>query len=231
MLRAFFITLLFISLMSCSEETTNSSSGDPEISESQVNNSKSTTLKEFTDHFNSVSEIPTLDLQDMDVSLVLDKESFQSIEEYSFLTEELVHDWITPFIGSNSDNVNENNWTAIFYKETETNSTYCLAQIEEEHIKVYLLRLNKEKESNSELILLGSIGTFKYKDSNEEAGEKYDFEITDCEDLIIEIKGDQLLTKCMRYSATVGKDWRVDQNLYVNDTVKLPIIENSYSLY
>lgn len=231
MLRIFTSILLVVSFFSCSEESANISTDNADNSGATHSAPKKTTLEDFTSYFPSVSDLPTLDLKDMEVSLVLDKESFLEIDEYSFIPSEVIHDWITPYTIDDTDSIELSNWTPIFYNKTELNSTYCLAQIRDSDTKFYLLKLDYENESKSELTLLGTIGTFKYKDSNEEAGEKYDFEITECEDLILEIKNDTLITKCIRYSATVGKDWRIDQNLYVNDTVKLPIIESSYSLY
>lgn len=230
MLR-FAIIFLTCTLCACSEESTTPSEPE-ETTASIVAEPKSSTLAEFTENFAAVSEIPSLDLQgDMKTSLVLDKSAFTQVDDLTFLPPNLAHDWITPLIQTTDSDMDENSWVAVFCNTSEINSTYCLVQIKEEDIKFYLLRMDHETYDNSELIHLGSINTIKYKDSSEEIGQEYDFEITDCENLILELKGDTLYTKCMRYSATVGKDWRIDQNLYVNDTVKLPILENSYSLY
>jgi hypothetical protein len=153
------------------------------------------------------------------------------VSEDDMLPTNIVHDWITPHIQEMAGEVDESNWHSIFYNETSTVSIYCFVQFVEEDLKFYLLRLNAEDTQNNEFIHLGNISTFKYKDASDVPNEEYDFDITDCEELSLIISGDTLWTKCMRYSSTVGQDWRVDQNLNVNDTVKLPIIENSYALY
>lgn len=230
MLKSLFLMLFVSFLFSCAEGT--SVALNSEFTEAETQHSKrTTTLTEFCDQFPLLSELPTLESQNMDVSLILNKASFQFNDEPDFLSTNLVHDWIYPYFNHSSEGFIDNNWKAILMNDTEFQSLHCLAQIKDNDISVYLLKLNKAKDELSELNLLGNIGTVKYKDTSSEEDEKYDFEITECEDLIIEIKGDSLFTKCIRYSATVGKDWRIDQNLYVNDTVKLPIIENSYSLY
>ncbi|MCB9195217.1 MAG: hypothetical protein H6598_03245 [Flavobacteriales bacterium] len=229
MLKFFHLSILTLLVLSCSEDAV--SINEAQESKEKPVNTKKSTLTEFSSHFVPISELPDLDLKDMGISLVLDNKSFQLTENMGFLDPVLVQEWIFPYFEITPEGLNEENWMAILYNEAEHNSIYCIAQVNQNDIKFYLLRLNIENDENSDLTLLGSIGSIKYRDSNEEAGEKYDFEITDCEDLILEIKGDTLITKCYRYSATVGKDWRVDQNLHVNDTIKFPVIENSYSLY
>ncbi len=79
---------------------------------------------------------------------------------------------------------------------------------------------------------IGSTGITPFIESDEEGGTMYWIQTTDFENL--EICFNELTDiscKQIRVSWVEGYDWRVDQNLNINDTVKLPIIERSYSLY
>lgn len=232
MLKVFFLlALLAISLLSCSEEPSSSETGASVSTETLDLKSNSITLKEFTSYFTPISELPTLDLQDMGVSLVLDKNSFDALADHDFIPDHLINDLIFPLKDESSPELNNQQCVALFCNQTDSSAAYCFAQIKEKDVKFYLLKIKLQANGQSELIHLGNISTFTYTDSNEEAGESYHFDITDCENLRLEFRNDSIFTSCERYTATVGKDWRVDQNLNVNDTVKLPTIENSYSLY
>lgn len=209
------LVLLFLELVGC-QSPTSVNSKESETSEQTEIKPKTTSIEELNSLFKPIKG-----------SFSLNEESL-SDGSWNELPSILVDEWIHPY-SETVKHFDEEEWLALHYNTSENLSSYCLAQINQNDVRIYLLQLFPEDKG--ELTHLGSIITFSYVDSNEEAGESYHFDITDCENLILEFRNDSLFTSCERYTSTVGKDWRVDQNLYVNDTVKLPIIENSYSLY
>lgn len=216
MLRRFLLLgLLIAGFWNCMPPASDNKTDNPVTSEPETL-SKTTSKEELTSFFKPIEG-----------SFSLNEESF-SDDSWQEISQIYVEEWIHPY-SELVKHFDDEKWLALHYSSSENLSSYSLAQIHEGDIRIYLLQLFPEDKGS--LTHLGNIMRFFYVDSNEEAGESYHFDITDCENLKLEFRNDSLITYCERYTATVGKDWRVDQNLYVNDTVKLPIIENSYSLY
>lgn len=160
--------------------------------------------------------------------LIINKSSFENFH-WNKIPSGIATDWIPIAEIDIEKKINFDNWLALVMGNANTGTFFCMANVAADDIRIYLLRIDQKSEPKMEY--LGSIFEYNYTDASEEEGEKYEFEVSECESLHLEFIGDSLYTSCDRYSTTIGKDWRVDQNLYVNDTVKLPSIDKTYSLY
>lgn len=228
MLRNLGVVVLLLVIWSCSDKN--------EPTTASVNNSKNSNTKEevqtpiaekttsFDDFLSCFSD--TLN------GTVLTKEFIDSKIGIA-LSDKLINDWIiydTYAVVGHSIREENDSWIPIGLFASDSVATVCVVQ-KSSSTSAYLFQYNTKSDYFMYMHQIGYIDEFVYQDKNAEAGEEYDFDITECESISLEVKNNQLYTSCERYTATVGKDWRVDQNLYVNDTVKLPIIESSYSLY
>ncbi len=164
----------------------------------------------------------------LDERLVINKKAFEN-PIWKNIPSHIAKDWIHVASPDIEKEINFNNWIALAKGSENSKSFFCMANIDSNDIRLYLLKY--DNNIGPSLAYLGSIFEYQYIEANEEVGEKYKFTVSECENLHLEFIGDSLYTRCDRYSTTIGKDWRVDQNLYVNDTVKLPSINKSYSLY
>lgn len=160
--------------------------------------------------------------------LIINRSSFEDFN-WNKIPSEIATDWIPIAQIDIEKKINFDNWLALVMGNANTGIFFCMANIAVGDIRIYLLRMDQESEPKMQY--LGSIFEYNYTDASEEEGEKYAFEVSECENLHLEFIGDSLYTSCERYSTTIGKDWRVDQNLYVNDTIKLNSIHKTYSLY
>lgn len=74
-------------------------------------------------------------------------------------------------------------------------------------------------------------GQYEFTEKSEELGEAYEITTKEIDQLSISLETlDSINVTQVRYTLKKGQDWRVDQNLKINDSVALPTIQKVFSL-
>ncbi len=74
-------------------------------------------------------------------------------------------------------------------------------------------------------------GQYEFTEKSEELGEAYEITTKEIDQLSISLESlDSINVTQVRYTLKKGQDWRVDQNLKINDSVALPTIQQVFSL-
>ncbi|WP_258541925.1 hypothetical protein [Parvicella tangerina] len=215
-----------MALLSCNSNTENTSpsattTNTPSTKDSIYFFDKTTTFQDFISCF-----------KDSLTNIQLSLKNVKNLEDFA-LSDTLVNDWIihdTYAVTGSSLREEKDCWIPIGKHINDTVTTVCVVQLCKSS-SAYLFQFNTKRNHLMYMHQIGYLSDFDYIDASNKEGEKYSFNISECESIHLTIRNNKVHTSCERYTATVGKDWRVDQNLYVNDTVWLPIFESSYSLY
>jgi hypothetical protein len=94
----------------------------------------------------------------------------------------------------------------------------------ESYLDIWCLSSN-DGETIANVTKIGDAEYYPYKESGEEDGAEYLIRTVEGKDLTIDfLKPDSIVTKQIKYTIRDGYDWRVDQNLEINDSVALPEI-------
>lgn len=198
-------------LFSCKSDVEATENNEKEV----VKPAKKTEFSQFSDLFKPISEE-----FELNTSSIKDGQ-WQSIGV------EFIQDWLVTE-GAVIEDVN--NWIALVKPQSDSLTALCLAHQDDLDYRIYLLTYDKN-ENFKKFEQLGAISINTHEDKNEEEGNAYHFNITECESIQLIFRNDSLISTCKRYTAIVGQDWRVDQDLHVNDTILLPNIEKSFLIY
>ncbi len=231
--------LLIILLWSCDEKPIEKeevlTDANSKI-EHAIPKGKTTTFEDFTNHFPSQSFPLEFDAQQTHYSTSL------------LLDTNLVKDWViygapntelSQFIAENSWKLKDTNAFKInanFKIETPKNILICLSIIEKtldkkgEFQDLWFLNYNLDGTFNTALNL-GTEGFYTSIEEDSELGEEYYIESEEIDLLSVSLKSeDSLICYHQKVTCCRGKDWRVDQNLKVKDSIIYPVKCKYYSL-
>jgi hypothetical protein len=159
-------------------------------------------------------------------------ETFKNISEVKeVLISTLPSSELKKWILSHKDNFEKDDWIDMKpICKTQTNSTllYFLTTIEQisgegETYSDYWCLSSNDGETISKVTHLGISGIYPRIENGEEEGAEYWIKTTEEETLEISLlAADSIITKSLKYTLREGYDWRVDQNLKINDSVAMP---------
>lgn len=160
---------------------------------------------------------------------------FQSFNNLSKVKEVLISalpaselkDWIIKY----KENLENDEWLTIkpiCQAKKDSTLLFFLTTIEQvsaegESYADYWCLKSEDGKTISKVTHLGISGTYPRIENGEEEGAEYWIKAVEEEALEIVLNApDSIVTRTTKYTLTEGYDWRVDQNLKINDSVAMP---------